>query len=82
MTAGRLFAETGDPANDPPSDALSQQAFQSLQPFFAAYPRSLNNDVYLAKVEKLLGPSHGSVDQTRAAVAKWRAGRWLSVRAV
>ncbi|PWT85898.1 MAG: hypothetical protein C5B56_13300 [Proteobacteria bacterium] len=34
-----------------PSDALSQQAFQSLQKYFAAYPRSLNNDVYLGKVD-------------------------------
>jgi hypothetical protein len=34
-----------------PSDALSQQAFQSLQKFFVAYPRSLNNDVYLGKVD-------------------------------
>src|SRR5215469_6246393 len=37
-----------------PSDALSQQAFQSLQKFFAAYPRSLNNDVYLGKVDLTL----------------------------
>jgi outer membrane receptor protein involved in Fe transport len=37
-----------------PSDALSQQAFQSLQKYFAAYPRSLNNDVYLGKVDLTL----------------------------
>jgi outer membrane receptor protein involved in Fe transport len=37
-----------------PSDALSQQAFQSLQKYFAAYPRSLNNDVYLGKVDLFL----------------------------
>ena len=34
-----------------PADALSQQAFQSLQQYFVAYPRSLNNDVYLAKAD-------------------------------
>ena len=34
-----------------PSDTLSQQAFQSLQKYFVAYPRSLNNDVYLGKVD-------------------------------
>src|SRR6202023_3135237 len=34
-----------------PSDPLSQQAFASLQKYFAAYPRSLNNDVYLGKVD-------------------------------
>src|SRR5438067_86122 len=37
-----------------PSDALSQQAFQSLQKYFAAYPRSLNNNVYLGKVDLFL----------------------------
>ena len=37
-----------------PSDALSQQAFQSLQKYFVAYPRSLNNDVYLGKVDLFL----------------------------
>jgi hypothetical protein len=37
-----------------PADALSQQAFQSLQKYFAAYPRSLNNDVYLGKVDLFL----------------------------
>jgi hypothetical protein len=37
-----------------PSDALSQQAFQSLQKYFVAYPRSLNNDVYLEKVDLFL----------------------------
>ena len=37
-----------------PSDALSQQAFQSLQKYFAAYPRSLNNDVYLGKADLFL----------------------------
>jgi len=37
-----------------PSDALSQQAFQSLQKYFVAYPRSLNNDVYLGKVDMFL----------------------------
>ena len=39
------------PAAAAPSDALSQQAFASLQKYFAAYPRSLNNDVYLGKVD-------------------------------
>jgi outer membrane receptor protein involved in Fe transport len=42
------------PGAAPPSDALSQQAFQSLQKYFAAYPRSLNNDVYLGKVDLFL----------------------------
>src|SRR5437763_616015 len=37
-----------------PSDALSQQAFQSLQKYFVAYPRSLNNDVYLGKVDLII----------------------------
>uniref|UniRef100_Q01ZI5 TonB-dependent transporter Oar-like beta-barrel domain-containing protein n=1 Tax=Solibacter usitatus (strain Ellin6076) TaxID=234267 RepID=Q01ZI5_SOLUE len=37
-----------------PADDLSQQAFQSLQKYFAAYPRSLNNNVYLAKVDLVL----------------------------
>src|SRR6266436_920314 len=40
-----------------PSDALSQQAFQSLQKYFAAYPRSLNNNVYLGKVDLFLSSS-------------------------
>src|SRR5580704_3707650 len=39
------------PAAAAPSDPLSQQAFASLQKYFAAYPRSLNNDVYLGKVD-------------------------------
>ena len=34
-----------------PADAASQQAFASLQKYFAAYPRSLNNNVYLAKAD-------------------------------
>jgi len=34
-----------------PSDALSQQALQQLQPFLASYSNSLNNDVYLGKVD-------------------------------
>jgi len=37
-----------------PPDALSQQAFQSLQKYFVAYPGSLNNDVYLGKVDLFL----------------------------
>src|SRR6266849_557956 len=37
-----------------PGDAASQQAFQSLQKYFVAYPRSLNNNVYLAKVDLFL----------------------------
>lgn len=37
-----------------PADALSQQAFSSLQKYFVAYPRSLNNDVYLGKVDFFL----------------------------
>ena len=41
-----------------PADALSQQAFQSLQPFLVAYPRSLNNDVYLGKVDLNLTMFH------------------------
>ena len=35
----------------PPSDALSQQAFQQLQPYLTAYANALNNDVYLGKVD-------------------------------
>src|SRR5579885_2229360 len=35
----------------PPSDALSQQAFQSLQKYLGAYSNGLNNDVYLGKVD-------------------------------
>ena len=35
----------------PPSDALSQQAFQQLQPFLKSYAQALNNDVYLGKVD-------------------------------
>jgi hypothetical protein len=34
-----------------PSDALSQQALQQLQPFLAPYSNSLNNNVYLGKVD-------------------------------
>ena len=34
-----------------PSDVLSQQARASIQQYLAAYPRSLNNDVYLGKVD-------------------------------
>ena len=34
-----------------PSDALSQQALQQLQPFLAPYTNSLNNNVYLGKVD-------------------------------
>src|SRR5436305_3786456 len=58
-----FFAFDGQRNNEPitvipgaaaPSDALSQQAFQSLQQYFAAYPRSLNNDVYLGKVDLFL----------------------------
>jgi len=39
------------PAVAAPSDALSQQAFQTLLPQLGAYGRSLNNDVYLGKVD-------------------------------
>jgi hypothetical protein len=58
-----FFAYDGQRNNEPitvipgaaaPSDALSQQAFQSLQKYFAAYPRSLNNDVYLGKADLFL----------------------------
>jgi len=35
----------------PPSDALSQQAFQQLQPYLTSYANALNNDVYLGKVD-------------------------------
>lgn len=35
----------------PPSDALSQQAFQQLQPYLGSYAQALNNDVYLGKVD-------------------------------
>ncbi|MCU1238497.1 MAG: hypothetical protein JWP63_6464, partial [Candidatus Solibacter sp.] len=42
------------PGAPAPADALSQAAFQSLQKYFAAYPRSLNNDVYLGKVDVVL----------------------------
>jgi outer membrane receptor protein involved in Fe transport len=34
-----------------PSDALSQQALQQLQPYLASYAQALNNDVYLGKVD-------------------------------
>ena len=34
-----------------PSDALSQQALQQLQPNLASYTNSLNNNVYLGKVD-------------------------------
>jgi hypothetical protein len=34
-----------------PSDALSQQALASLQPYLASYSQGLNNDVYLGKVD-------------------------------
>ena len=40
-----------------PSDALSQQAFQQLQPALASYTNSLNNNVYLGKVDFNLGSS-------------------------
>src|SRR4029077_17191835 len=33
-----------------PSDALSQQAFASLQPYIVSYAQGLKNNVYLAKV--------------------------------
>jgi outer membrane receptor protein involved in Fe transport len=58
-----FFAYDGQRNNEPitvipgaaaPSDVLSQQAFQSLQPYFAAYPRSLNNNVYLGKADLFL----------------------------
>jgi outer membrane receptor protein involved in Fe transport len=39
------------PAVAAPSDALSQQAFQTILPQLGAYARSLNNDVYLGKVD-------------------------------
>ncbi|HTR34514.1 MAG TPA: TonB-dependent receptor [Bryobacteraceae bacterium] len=35
----------------PPADALSQQAFQSLQQYLTPYSNGLNNDVYLGKVD-------------------------------
>jgi outer membrane receptor protein involved in Fe transport len=35
----------------PPSDALSQQAFQQLQPYLVSYANALNNDVYLGRVD-------------------------------
>src|SRR6266849_6624518 len=35
----------------PPADALSQQAFQQLQPFLASYGQALNNNTYLGKVD-------------------------------
>jgi hypothetical protein len=34
-----------------PTDVLGQQVLQSLQPYFASYANSLNNDVYLGKVD-------------------------------
>ena len=34
-----------------PSDALSQQALQQLQPYLKSYAQALNNDVYLGKVD-------------------------------
>ena len=34
-----------------PSDALSQQALQQLQPFLTSYTNALNNNVYLGKVD-------------------------------
>lgn len=40
-----------------PADALSQQGFQALQKYFAPYPRNLNNNVYLGKVDLLLTPA-------------------------
>ncbi len=35
----------------PPSDPLSQQGAAMLQPYLASYSNSLNNDVYLGKVD-------------------------------
>jgi hypothetical protein len=35
----------------PPADAASQQAAQELQPFLASYSNTLNNDVFLGKVD-------------------------------
>jgi outer membrane receptor protein involved in Fe transport len=61
-----FFAYDGQRNNEPitvipgaaaPSDALSQQAFQSLQKYFSAYPRSLNNNVYLGKADLFLTPA-------------------------
>jgi ribosomal protein S18 acetylase RimI-like enzyme len=37
----------------------------------------LSRDAVTQQVEKLLEPSHGSVDRARAAAAEYRAGRWL-----
>jgi outer membrane receptor protein involved in Fe transport len=34
-----------------PADALSQQGFQAIKQYLGAYGRSLNNDVYLGKVD-------------------------------
>jgi outer membrane receptor protein involved in Fe transport len=39
----------------PPSDALSQQAAQSLQKYVVSYSQALNNDVYLGKVDWNIG---------------------------
>lgn len=36
----------------------------------------LSGDAVDDQVEKLLEPSHGSVDRARAAAAEYRAGRW------
>ncbi len=55
-----------------PSDALSQQGFAMLQKYFAAYPRSLNNDTYLGKVDWSL------TDKQRLSV-RYNANRFTGV---
>ena len=40
-----------------PTDALSQQALASLQPYVTSYAQGLNNNVYLAKVDYNLSDS-------------------------
>src|SRR5438045_2472666 len=60
------------PAIGAPSDAASQRAFQSLQQYFTPYPRSLNNDVYLGKVDFNL------TDSQRLSV-RWNANRFTGV---
>jgi outer membrane receptor protein involved in Fe transport len=60
------------PAVAAPSDALSQQAFASLLKYIVPYPRSLNNDVYLGKVDFNL------TDRQRLTV-RYNANRFTGV---
>lgn len=46
-TPNSVFLTVPPPAGDP----LAQQAFQQIQPGLASYTNSLNNDVYLGKVD-------------------------------